>query len=151
MSIHVALYHKTHYTYDRAVGHGPHVVRLRPAPHCRTRILSYSQKITGGEHFVNWQQDPFSNWNARLVFQDKIPELCIEIDIIAEMAVFNPFDFFLEDFATNYPFTYPAELKKDLTPFLEPCCLTPFFEKYLEKSRKEILGPKEIRTIDYLV
>src|ERR1035438_10404338 len=65
ISIHVALYHKTHYTYSQPVGHGPHVVRLRPAPHCRTRIQSYSQRITGGEHYINWQQDPFSNWNAQ--------------------------------------------------------------------------------------
>ena len=68
MSIHVALYHKTQYTYDKPVGHGPHVVRLRPAPHCRTKILSYSLRIFGGKHFLNWQQDPFSNWNGRLVF-----------------------------------------------------------------------------------
>ena len=78
MAIHVALHHKTHYTYDRPVGHGPHVVRLRPAPHCRTPILSYSQRIGGGEHFVNWQQDPFSNWNARLVFPEKLKEFCVE-------------------------------------------------------------------------
>ena len=74
MSIHVALYHKTQYTYDRPASHGPHVVRLRPAPHCRTRILSYSQHVSG-EHFVNWLQDPFSNWNARLVFPEKMKEL----------------------------------------------------------------------------
>src|SRR6185436_14031546 len=108
VSIHVALYHKTHYAYDKSVGHGPHVVRLRPAPHCRTKILSYSQKITGGEHFINWQQDPFSNWNARLVFPDKMRELGVEIELVAEMAVHNPFDFFLEDSATFYPFTYEA-------------------------------------------
>ena len=75
MPIHVSLYHKTHYTYDRPVVHGPHVIRLRPAPHCRTRILSYSQKFTGGVPFVNWQQDPFSNWNARLVFPEPLKEL----------------------------------------------------------------------------
>ena len=81
MSIHVALHHKTHYTYDKPVGHGPHVVRLRPAPHCRTKILSYSQRISGGEHFVNWQQDPFANWNARLVFADKMKEVAAGFDV----------------------------------------------------------------------
>ena len=90
MSIHVALYHKTRYTYDRPVQHAPHIVRLRPAPHCRTKILSYSQKIGGGEHFINWQQDPFSNWNGRLVFPEPMKELCIEVELIAEMAVYNP-------------------------------------------------------------
>ena len=110
MSIHVALYHKTHYTYDRSVGHGPHVVRLRPAPHCRTKILSYSLRITGGEHFINWQQDPFANWNARLVFPEPMKELGVEVELVAEMAVHNPFDFFLEPDAEQFPFDYQPAL-----------------------------------------
>src|SRR5947209_11158360 len=97
MSIHVALHHQTLYTYDKPVGHGPHVIRLRPAPHCRTKILSYSQGITGGEHFINWQQDPFSNWNARVVFADRMKSLRVDIELVVEMAVYNPFDFFLEE------------------------------------------------------
>src|SRR5215468_1578176 len=125
MAIHVALYHKTEYTYDQPIGHGPHVVRLRPAPHCRTRILSYSQRITGGKHFINWQQDPFSNWNARLLFPEKMPNLCVEIELVAEMAVYNPFDFFVEDGASFFPFAYEPGLKKELGPFLEPAVLTP--------------------------
>ena len=153
MAIQVALYHKTHYTYDRPVGHGPHVVRLRPAPHCRTRILSYSQRITGGEHFINWQQDPFSNWNARLVFPDKMKEFSVEIELIAEMAVHNPFDFFLEDSAAYFPFAYDHLLKKDITPFLEPCPLTPAFAICFEAAKREILHDKKtpLRTIDFLV
>src|SRR6185369_294750 len=124
MAIHVALYHKTEYTYDKAVGHGPHVVRLRPAPHCRAKILSYSQRISG-KHFINWQQDPFSNWNARLVFHEPMTELSVEVELVAEMAVHNPFDFFLEEGAEEFPFIYDDALKKDLTPFLEACPLTP--------------------------
>ena len=140
MAIHVALYHKTHYTYDKPVGHGPHVVRLRPAPHCRTKILSYSQRITGGEHFINWQQDPFANWNARLVFPDPMREFAVEVELIVEMAVYNPFDFFLEASATNFPFTYDDTLKKDLAPFLEPCPLTPKFAACFEAAKRDILG-----------
>src|SRR5215467_10848667 len=101
MSIHVTLHHNTQYTYDRAVSHGAHVVRLRPAPHCRTRILSYSQHVSG-EHFINWLQDPFSNWNARLVFPEKMKELAVEVELVAEMAVYNPFDFFLEESAIRF-------------------------------------------------
>src|ERR1044071_610331 len=112
MSIHVALYHKTEYTYDKPVAHGPHVARLRPAPHCRTKILSYSQRISGGEHFINWHLDAFSNWNGRLVFADRMKELCVEIELVAEMAVYNPFDFFLEESATNFPFVYEETLRK---------------------------------------
>lgn len=140
MPIHVALHHKTHYTYDRPVGHGPHVVRLRPAPHCRTPILSFSQKITGGEHFINWQQDPFSNWNARLVFPDRMTELCIEVEVIAEMSVYNPFDFFLEESATYFPFAYEPGLRKDLAAFLEACPLNPPLEAFLRRIRTELIG-----------
>src|SRR4029434_5727870 len=106
MSINVALRHLTHYRYDRAISLGAQAVRLRPAPHCRTRILSYSMKVTPAKHFVNWQQDPQSNYLARLVFPDKTEELRIEIDLVAEMAVLNPFDFFLEPYANKYPFKY---------------------------------------------
>ena len=143
MSIHVALYHKTLYTYSQPVGHGPHVVRLRPAPHCRTKIQSYSQRITAGEHYINWQQDPFSNWNARLVFPNKLKEFCVEVELIAEMAVFDPFDYFLEDSATTFPFVYDPGLKHDLMPFLEPCPLTPKFAAYFDAAKRDILGHPE--------
>src|SRR5204863_6428974 len=132
----VALYHKTRYAYDRSVGHAPHVIRLRPAPHCRTKILSYSQKITGGDHFINWQQDPFSNWNARLVFPEKLKELSIEIELVAEMAVYNPFDFFLEESASRFPFEYEPNLKKDLAPFFELGLATPKVTGFVQMARK---------------
>jgi len=148
MSIHAALYHKTRYSYDRPTGHGPHVIRLRPAPHCRPTVLSYSQKITGGEHFINWQQDPFSNWNARLVFPDKMTELGVEVELVVEMAVHNPFDFFLEPSAEKFPFTYDATLKKELMAFLEPGAAEPQFSAWLAAFRREI-GDKPIRTIDF--
>ena len=143
MPIHVALQHITHYKYDRPVQHGPHVIRLRPAPHCRTPVLSYSQKITGGEHFINWQQDPFSNWNARLAFPKPMRELKVEIEVVAEMSVYNPFDFFLEESATFFPFQYESGQKKDLLPFLVEGPLTPHFTRYLQDIRAELLGHPE--------
>ena len=150
MAIHVALYHKTHYTYDKPVGHGPHVVRLRPAPHSKTRILSYSQKISGGEHFINWQQDPFSNWNARLVFPNPMKEMCVEVELVAEMAVHNPFDFFLEDSAQIYPFAYEPGLKKDLAPFMELPAPTAKLNALVDELLAKYLKSKT-RTIDFLV
>ena len=140
MSIHVALYHKTQYAYDKPVAHGPHVIRLRPAPHCRTRILSYSLRISGGEHFINWQQDPFSNWNARLVFPNKLKGLCVEVELVAETAVLNPFDFFLEDHAFHFPFEYEPTLKRDLAPFLETAPATPKLAACIAEIKREILG-----------
>src|SRR5579862_3948947 len=106
MPINVALNHKTHYRYDRRVSLGPQVIRLRPAPHCRTPILSYSLKVRPEKHFINWQQDPQSNFLARLMFTEPTTELFVQVDLVAEMGVFNPFDFFLEPSAENYPFCY---------------------------------------------
>ena len=146
MSIHVALNHVTHYRYDRPVQLGPQVVRLRPAPHSRTRILSYSMRVTPARHFVNWQQDPQSNYLARLVFPEKTTALCIEIDLVAEMSVLNPFDFFLEPHAEKVPFAYDETQQHELAPYLVKAPLTPRFERYLQGV------PREPRaTIDFLV
>jgi transglutaminase-like putative cysteine protease len=103
MAIRVALTHRTRYRYPKPVWLSPHVLRLRPAPHCRTPILSYSLKVTPGDHFVNWQQDPYSNRLARLVFPKKTREFAVEVDLVAELTVINPFDFFLEKYAGGVP------------------------------------------------
>ncbi|HNL80993.1 MAG TPA: transglutaminase family protein, partial [Agitococcus sp.] len=146
MSIHVALNHVTHYRYDRLINLGPQVIRLRPAPHCRTRILSYSLKVSPKQHFINWQQDPQSNYLARLVFPEKTQELKIEVDLVAEMSVFNPFDFFLEPYAEECPFNYDASLDQELAPYLVKLPETPLFGQYLQSISRE-----KIRTIDFLV
>ena len=146
MSIHVALHHKTHYRYDRLVNLGPQVVRLRPAPHSRTRILGYSLKIKPEKHFLNWIQDPQSNYAARLVFEQPTREFCVEVDLIAEMSVFNPFDFFLEPQAEKFPFVYDPALNHELAPFQRKCWLTPAFSKYLTTIRRDLLGEVKRRT-----
>src|SRR5438045_4858492 len=113
------MHHVTHYKYDRPIDLGPQTIRLRPAPHTRTPILSYSLKVTPSNHFVNWQQDPFGNWMARFVFPEKATEFRIEVDLIADMTVYNPFDFFIEEYAEVLPFAYTSELAKELIPYLE--------------------------------
>jgi transglutaminase-like putative cysteine protease len=162
MAIHVTLNHQTHYRYDRVVALGPQIVRLRPAPHCRTRILSYSLRVTPEKHFINWQQDPQANFLARLVFPEATGELRIEVDLVAEMAVFNPFDFFLEPAAERFPFEYDPSLDHELEPFRRRGAPTPRFEQYVTSARNEVLGTaaasraaepqrEGIRTIDFLV
>jgi uncharacterized protein (DUF2126 family)/transglutaminase-like putative cysteine protease len=146
LSIHVALNHVSHYRYDRRVALSPQIVRLRPAPHCRTRILSYSLRVEPGEHFINWMQDPQSNYLARLVFPEKTEHLRIEVDLVAEMSVLNPFDFFLEPEAETVPFSYDKSLSSELAPYLVTTPLSPRFKEYLARIDRE---PK--RTIDFLV
>src|SRR6476620_9744636 len=114
----VAIEHRTTYRFDRPISIGPHVVRLRPAPHSRTPIEAYSLTISPADHFINWQQDPFGNYLARVVFPSKASELEITVGLVADMAVINPFDFFIEEYAEHIGFEYPAELRGELTPYL---------------------------------
>lgn len=119
MGIRVALHHFTQYQYDRPVTLSPHVIRLRPAPHCRTPVSAYSLTVRPEQHFINWQQDPFGNFLARVVFPEKTRALAIEVDLLAELTVINPFDFFLDQYAERTPFAYEAQLTKELGPYLE--------------------------------
>lgn len=118
MSIRVSLHHETTYRFARPIKVFPHVVRLRPAAHSRTRIEAYSLHVTPADHFLNWQQDPFGNHLARIVFPEPTSELSFTVDLVADMTALNPFDFFVEDYAEQYPFTYPDQLGRDLAPYL---------------------------------
>jgi len=146
MSIQVALHHVTHYTYDRPVQLGPQVIRLRPAPHSRSRILSYSLKVEPAEHFINWQQDAFANYQARLVFPKKTTAFKVTVDVVTEMAVFNPFDFFLEPSAEEVPFKYSDTVREELQSYLDKDAKTPLLKKFLASMDRQ-----RQRTIDFLV
>ena len=146
MGIRVALTHTTRYRYDRPVTLLPHVVRLRPAPHTRTTVLSYSLKVEPSPHFLNWQQDPYSNHVARLVFPKAANELAVTVDLVADLIAINSFDFFLEESAEKCPFEYEPALQRELTPYLETQPAGPRLRELIASERKQGL-----RTVDFLV
>ncbi len=146
MSIHAALTHRTSYRYDRAVSLGPQTIRLRPAPHARTPILSYSLTVTPQPHFLNWQQDPQGNFLARVVFPEKVTHFEVAVDLVADMATINPFDFFLEPEAETWPFAYDPILEYELAPFRRLDPPGPLLTAMLAEVPRE-----EMRTVDKLV
>ena len=146
MAIYASIHHLTHYKYDRPVTLGPQIIRLRPAPQSRTKVVSHSLKVSPGGHFVNHQQDPYGNWLARFVFPEPVMEFKIEVDLVADMSVYNPFDFFVEESAEVWPFEYPADLAEDLVIYRTPDPVGPALAAFLATIPREPL-----RTTDFLV
>ena len=146
MSITASIYHLTHYKYDRPVTLGPQVIRLRPAPHSRTRVISHALRVSPGPHFVNHQQDPYGNWLARFVFPEPVREFKIEVDLVADMSVYNPFDFFVEEAAMKFPFTYGPEIAPDLSIYMQAEPVGPLLD-----SLMRFIPRDPMVTVDFLV
>ncbi len=166
VTIRVALEHRTTYTFAEPVKVFPHTVRLRPAPHSRTPIAAYSLTVSPSDHFINWQQDPFGNYLARLVFPEPVSELDICVDVVADMTVINPFDFFLEEYAERYPFSYPDALRADLEPYLRPVVevggaepdadgpgplVRQWVQQHITEPYAALSGDERPRMVDFLV
>ena len=146
MAITASITHVTHYKYDRLVTLGPQVIRLRPAPHSRTRVISHSLRVSPAGHFVNHQQDPYGNWLSRFVFPEPVREFKIEVDLVADMTVYNPFDFFVDETAEKWPFDYPTELSDDLSIYRRPETPGPLLTEFLKS-----VPVTETGTVDFLV
>ena len=146
MSIRAAIHHVTDYKYDRAISLGPQTIRLRPAPHCRTKVLSYALKVEPANHFQNWQQDPSGNWLARLVFPERTDHFRVTVDLTADLSVINPFDFFVDDAAQSYPFDYDAETRADLAAYMQPAPIGPAVQRFIDDLPKSMPV-----TVDFLV
>lgn len=147
MGLHIAIRHKTKYTYDKAIKLWPQVIRLRPAPHSRTKILGYTLKIKPENHFINWMQDPFGNYQARVVFEDLAEEFSIEVEVLADMVAINPFDFFVAEYAETFPFKYEESLVKELQPYLEITESGPLLQKCFAECQQY----NDQRIVDFLV
>lgn len=118
MSVQASVFHRTRYGYDRPVWLSPQVIRLRPAPGCRTPVSNYSLQVFPLPHHLHWVQDPQGNLLARVVFPQPVQEFRIEVNLVVDLAPSNPFDFFVEQSAESFPFTYAAEQHEELQPFL---------------------------------
>ncbi|MBI3561633.1 MAG: transglutaminase family protein [Gammaproteobacteria bacterium] len=146
MTLRVAIHHHTRYSYDAPVIMEPQVLRLRPAVHCRTPIEAYSLRISPAKHFINWQQDPFGNFLARVVFPEPVDQMSIDVSLIAQMTVINPFDFFMEEYAEHYPFKYAKDLQRQLSPYLALTEHGPRLQGWLQS-----IDTRKVNTIDFLV
>jgi uncharacterized protein (DUF2126 family)/transglutaminase-like putative cysteine protease len=150
MAIRVALHHKTRYQFDRLVRLSPHEVRLKPAAHARTPILSYSLTALPKNHFINWQQDPYGNYIARFVFPEKVQTLEFTVDLVADMTVINPFDFFVEKYAEHFPFQYTNQQTLELSAYLKQEPMGDLLEAWVAKAKKEIIK-QHLSTANFLV
>ena len=144
--LHAHLIHKTSYQYERPVVLGAQKVRLRPAPHCRTGIVSYSLDIAPKENWTNWHQDPFGNFIAHIVFPEKVSEFVVTTSLVADMAVINPFEFFVEDTASDWPFAYSPELRHELSAYLGTTKHSSLFKKYARGLHR-----RDLKTLDFIV
>ena len=150
MAIRVALRHRTEYRYDRLVSLSSQTVRLRPAAHCRTNISAYALKVEPAEHFINWQQDAFGNFLARLVFPEQVAMFAVEVSLIAELVTLNPFDFFLDQNAEHFPISYESGERHDLLPYLQITNTGSNFARLVAKVRRDFATAGR-RTVDVLV
>lgn len=150
MAIRVALHHRTRYQFDRLVNLSPHEVRLKPAAHARTPVLSYSLTVNPEKHFVNWQQDPYGNYIARFVFPEMVRELDFTVDLVADMTVINPFDFFVEKYAEHFPFNYTEQQAFELTAYLQPEPIGPLLATWMDVVQTEVVRPN-VAIVDFLV
>ena len=146
MSLRFALTHRSTYRYARAVGLGPQLIRLRPAPQCRTPILSYALQVEPATHWLHWQQDPLGNFMARVLVTEPVTAFSVTVDLTAEISTINPFDFFVEPEAANWPFIPEPWLAEQLLPYRRLDPLGPLLDAFLQEIPRTPRG-----TVEFLV
>lgn len=142
----VVLTHTTKYRYSSEVKLGPQIIKLRPAPHCRTSITKYQLDIQPTSFLIEWQQDEFLNHVAKVTFTEKTDFFDINVKITADLKPINPFDFFLDPSAVYHPFNYEESLKNELSQYLTVSEVGPLFKLFVEKIPQE-----RRRSIEYIV
>ena len=155
----IQMSHSTLYRYEKPIFLSPQLIRLRPAAHCLTEIQRYVLTVLPTEHLIHWQQDPFNNYVARVIFPEEITELSLQVDITANIVPINPYDFYIEDYASQGPFSYSDDLKLDLAPYLAAYS-TPYLKASNSVTEKptatvqaffEQFDPASLGTVDFLV
>jgi transglutaminase-like putative cysteine protease len=149
--VRVTLRHNTSYRFDRSVVLGPHDVRLRPSAHGRTPILEYAFHVQPAGGSVHWYTDALGNRVARCLFPQPVAELRFDVELTADLAPINPFDFLLDLWSSQFPFRYPDELAIDLAPALGADPAAAAMSEWVERVKSEFLSTGSINTVTLLV
>lgn len=146
MGLTVTLNHKTEYRYDRPIQLGPQLVRLKPAAHARTQVSSWALKVGPQKHFINSLQDPYGNFLTRILFPERTDHFSLEVNLTADLTVFNPFDFFLEPECETWPMAWSDMQRQSWTPWLKKAEHGPLFSRFLKA-----IPTARTQTIPFLV
>lgn len=125
--------HRTYYNFSTIVRLEPHALRLHPREGHELRIESSNLKITPSAN-LRWHRDEEDNSVAIATFDMPASQLSIESEVIIQQYNQSPLDFLVADYAVNYPFSYTAEERVVLSPYMN------LVEHSVEESLPEWVG-----------
>lgn len=115
----IQIHHETLYSYSRPVFLSPQIFRLKPSAHHCATIKDYNLSLEPGLHELNWIQDAYGNSIARAIFPNLVNYMKVDVSFSIEPVDFDPFSFYLDIEASNYPFEYDLETRKALCPYFD--------------------------------